>query len=80
MFDLDAYLTRIGTPGPDEVGLPATVRLIEYQGTSVLVRLSTSAKDELQVVMEEAAFDAAPVALGDAVQLAWPRGEVRTLN
>ncbi|MFO1036886.1 MAG: ABC transporter ATP-binding protein [Geminicoccaceae bacterium] len=77
---LRADRARIGAPGPDEVGLPAIVRLIEYQGTLVLIRLSTSAKDELQVVMEEAAFDAAPVALGDAVQLAWPRGEVRTLN
>ena len=73
-------LARIGTPGPDEVGLPATVRLIEYQGTSILIRLSTSAKDELQVVMEEAAFDAAPIGLGDTVQLAWTRDEVRTLN
>ena len=59
--------------------LPATVALIEYQGSYVQLRLAHPATGELQVVLDEAAFDASPVATGEQVALSWPRAEARPL-
>jgi putative spermidine/putrescine transport system ATP-binding protein len=65
--------------GDGEVGLDAHVDLVEYQGSTVQLRLAAPAGRELQVVLDESAFDAAPVEPGQRVSLSWPRGEARKL-
>jgi putative spermidine/putrescine transport system ATP-binding protein len=65
--------------GPGEVGLEAALSLIEYQGTTVQLRLTAPAGRELQVVLDERAFDATPVEAGQRVPLSWPRHEARPL-
>jgi putative spermidine/putrescine transport system ATP-binding protein len=65
--------------GDGEVGLDAHVDLVEYQGSTVQLRLAAPAGRELQVVLDESSFDAAPVEPGQRVSLSWPRGEARAL-
>jgi putative spermidine/putrescine transport system ATP-binding protein len=65
--------------GDGEVGLDAHVDLVEYQGSTVQLRLAAPAGRELQVVLDESAFDAAPVEPGQRVSLSWPRADARPL-
>ena len=76
---LRADRARLHAAGEGEVGLEAAVSLVEYQGTSVQVRLAAPAGREVQVLLDEAAFDAAPVAAGQRVSLSWPREAARAL-
>jgi putative spermidine/putrescine transport system ATP-binding protein len=76
---LRADLARLRAPQDGEVGLEAAVSLIEYQGTSVQIRLAAPAGREVQVLLDEAAYDAAPVAAGQKVSLSWPRDAARAL-
>jgi putative spermidine/putrescine transport system ATP-binding protein len=76
---LRADRARLAPPLAGEVGLEATVRLIEYQGASTLLRLGATAVDEVQVVLDERQLDAAPVAIGQKIQVSWPRAEMRAL-
>jgi putative spermidine/putrescine transport system ATP-binding protein len=66
-------------PRDGEVGLEAAVTLVEYQGTNVQIRFAAPAGRELQVLLDERAFDAAPVAKGERVPLSWARDEARPL-
>jgi putative spermidine/putrescine transport system ATP-binding protein len=70
---LRADRARLRAAGDGEVGLEASVSLVEYQGTSVQIRLAAPAGCEVQVLLEEDAFDASPVAAGERVSLSWPR-------
>jgi putative spermidine/putrescine transport system ATP-binding protein len=56
------------------------VRLIEYQGTSVHLRLRGPANLELEVLLDERAFDRAPVAAGERTPVSWPRAEAHSLH
>jgi putative spermidine/putrescine transport system ATP-binding protein len=76
---LRADRARLRPAGDGEVGLDADVALVEYQGSTVQLRLAAPAGGELQVVLDESAFDAAPVEPGQRVSLSWPRGEARAL-
>ncbi len=62
-----------------EIGFDAAVALVEYQGTSVQVRLAAPGGRHVEVLMDERAFDAAPVAAGQQVSLSWPREAARPL-
>ena len=66
-------------PRDGEVGLEAAVTLVEYQGTNVQIRFAAPAGRELQVLLDERAFDAAPVAKGERVPLSWALDEARPL-
>ena len=76
---LRADRASLHAAGDGEVGLDAAVSLVEYQGTSVQIRLAAPAGREVQVLLDEAAFDAAPVAAGQRVSLSWPREAARPL-
>ena len=76
---LRADRARLAAPGNDDVGLEATVRLIEYQGTGVMLRLGATSVDEIQVVLDEGTFDAAPKSIGQTVQVSWPKSDIRRL-
>ena len=76
---LRADRASLHAAGDGEVGLDAAVSLVEYQGTWVQIRLAAPAGREVQVLLDEAAFDAAPVAAGQRVSLSWPREAARAL-
>jgi putative spermidine/putrescine transport system ATP-binding protein len=79
-YALRADRAALRPPGADEVGLEAGVRLIEYQGTSVHLRLRGPANLELEVLLDERAFDQAPVAAGERTPVSWPRAEAHSLH
>jgi putative spermidine/putrescine transport system ATP-binding protein len=63
-------------------GLPATVSAVEYQGTYVLVTLRNEAlpgDGELNVMLGEAAYDAAPWQPGDRARVHWQDADVHVL-
>ncbi|MFO1049368.1 MAG: ABC transporter ATP-binding protein [Geminicoccaceae bacterium] len=76
---LRADQASLRPPAEGEIGLDAAVSLVEYQGTSIQIRLAAPAGREVQVLLDEAAYDAAPVAAGERVSLSWPRGAARAL-
>ena len=70
---------RLVPPGPGDVGLDAVVRLVEYQGTGVMLRLGATSIDEIQVVVDEGTFDAAPKSIGETTPVSWPKSDIRRL-
>jgi putative spermidine/putrescine transport system ATP-binding protein len=76
---LRADRARLRPPGAEDVGLQATIRLIEYQGGGVMLRLGATSVDEIQVVLDEGTFDASPKAIGQTVQVSWPKTDIRRL-
>jgi len=71
---------RKGPPGPSQVGLQAVVRLVEYQGSDVHIRLTAAGETSLLMVESEAEFEADPVDPGETVELAWDRDEIHRLQ
>ena len=65
--------------GDGEVGFAAAVALVEYQGTSVQVRFAAPGGRNVEVLLDERAYDAAPVTVGQQVDLSWPREAARAL-
>ncbi len=63
----------------DGRSLAATVRGVEYQGTYVLLTLASEAVPEFNVVLPEAAFDAAPWQPGDSACAHWDAADVHPL-
>jgi putative spermidine/putrescine transport system ATP-binding protein len=70
---------RLVPPTGTDVGLSATVRLVEYQGASVMLRLAATHIDELQVVLDERELAGAAIAPGSHLSVSWPRAEVHAL-
>jgi putative spermidine/putrescine transport system ATP-binding protein len=64
-------------------GLTATVTDVEYQGTYVLLGLALQAappgRQNVSVLMGEAAFLASPYAQGETVRLAWAEADAHAL-
>ncbi|WP_026791608.1 ABC transporter ATP-binding protein [Pleomorphomonas oryzae] len=67
-------------PGQTEPGIAGTVTDVEYQGTFVQVVLKTEAGEELIAHLGEAAFDAAPVTVGDSVIATWDDTQAHVLE
>ncbi|MFT0862351.1 ABC transporter ATP-binding protein [Ancylobacter sp. G4_0304] len=65
------------TPG---FGLTGLVQNIEYHGQKVQIALSAPGVDEFSVQVPETAFFEAPLAVGDAVPLAWTSQDVHILH
>ncbi len=63
----------------DGRSLAATVRGVEYQGSYVLLTLASEAVPEFNVVLPEAAFDAAPWQPGDSACAHWDAADVHPL-
>jgi putative spermidine/putrescine transport system ATP-binding protein len=68
----------------DEVGVATTivsrVAAIEYQGSSVKLRLEAEGVDELTVTLPDQAFYADPVAPGDEVAVGWEAADAHVVN
>ncbi|WP_038202473.1 ABC transporter ATP-binding protein [Xenophilus azovorans] len=75
---------RIAPADASSPGLPATVTDVEYQGTYVLLGLQLAeappGKAGVSVQLPEAAFDARPYAVGEAVHLGWADAHARPLG
>jgi putative spermidine/putrescine transport system ATP-binding protein len=71
-------LSRTPLPAGD-TALPATVRAVEYQGSHVLLTLSSERVAELSVMLPEAQFDAAPWQPGDSACAHWDPADVHPL-
>ncbi|CAA0086376.1 Maltose/maltodextrin import ATP-binding protein MalK [Starkeya nomas] len=61
-------------------GLTGLVQNIEYHGQKVQVALAAPGVDEFSVQVPETAFFEAPLAVGDAVPLAWTPQDVHILD
>ena len=70
--------TRLQPPGADPAKT-ATVRDIEYQGTSVAVSLETAAGGELTAVLPERTFFERPFAAGEAAEVQWDHADTHEL-
>jgi putative spermidine/putrescine transport system ATP-binding protein len=57
----------------------ATVRDVEYQGSTVFVSLTDEAGAELTAIVPERAFYERPFEVGDVAAVGWERGDVREL-
>jgi putative spermidine/putrescine transport system ATP-binding protein len=71
-------LSRTPLAASDRV-LPATVRGVEYQGTYVLLTLASDSVPEFNVMLPEAAFDAAPWSVGDGAFAHWGANDMHPL-
>ena len=67
-----------------EMGVPAHVTDIEYQGTYVLIGLRLtgvhSERSGVSVLLSEKAFVARPYGVGDSVRLSWSESDARVLG
>ena len=72
------------TDAATAAGLPATVTDVEYQGTYVLLGLALDAvapgRQNVSVLLGEAAFLSRPYAQGEAVRLSWAEADARVLG
>jgi putative spermidine/putrescine transport system ATP-binding protein len=70
-------------PGADSSGLAAAITDVEYQGTYVLLGLALEAaapgRQNVSVLLGEAAFLASPYAQGETVRLSWAEADARAL-
>ncbi|MDH4053144.1 MAG: ABC transporter ATP-binding protein, partial [Rubrivivax sp.] len=71
-------LSRDALPAADGV-LPATVRGVEYQGSYVLLTLTSERVPEFSVVLSERDFDAAPWHPGQHASACWDAADVHVL-
>ena len=64
----------------DEVGLEAKVRFVEYQRTTVQLRLTADDRTELTVALADAELESIDHGIGARVPLAWPRATLHALH
>jgi len=64
----------------DGTGVSAIVRSMEYHGAAVHLRLDTALTDEFSVVVDEAAFFASPLEIGDRVTARWSADHAHPLT
>ncbi|QND65185.1 ABC transporter ATP-binding protein [Mesorhizobium loti] len=62
---------RIGEPPSPGLGFTGIVSNIEYRGATVKLSVTGAGIDDFTVIVDDSDFFARPVAIGDAVPLAW---------
>lgn len=62
---------RIGEPPSPGLGFTGIVSNIEYRGATVKLSVAGAGIDDFTVIVDDSDFFAKPVAIGDAVPLAW---------
>ncbi len=65
--------------GGGDLRTDATVRALEYHGTSVHLSLDVAGADEFAVIVDEARFYDAPLAIGAPVQIGWNHADAHPL-
>lgn len=71
---------RRGAITPEKPGLSAKVRLIEYQGADVHIRLTAARDTNILMVLTEADFDADRLVIGDTIDVVWDQTEIHRLQ
>lgn len=71
---------RCGQISEQTPGLPATIRLIEYQGSDVHIRLNAANDTSLLMVLSEDQFEADPLSVGDTTDIVWDKSEIHVLQ
>jgi putative spermidine/putrescine transport system ATP-binding protein len=69
-----------GAAAANETRLNAVIRGIEYQGTHYQVALENGANSDLTATVSDAAFAAAPLAVGDNVAVRWADEDIHALS
>ncbi len=76
-------LRAVGAPG-DGIGVEATlvsrVAAIEYQGSSIKLRLEADGIDELIVTLPDGVFFADPVSVGDSLAVGWSDADAHVVR
>ncbi|MER8725560.1 ABC transporter ATP-binding protein [Mesorhizobium sp. M0751] len=62
---------RIGEPPAAGLGFTGIVSNVEYRGSTVKLSVNGAGIDDFTVIVDDTSFFARPVAVGDAVQIAW---------
>ncbi|MBP2300775.1 ABC transporter ATP-binding protein [Azospirillum picis] len=70
---------RLGGAHPADIQVEGTVRSLEYHGATVHLGLDVAGAEEFAVVLDEAGYFDAPVAIGDRVRAGWNRTDVHPL-
>ena len=76
-------LRAVGAPDDEAVAVAALasrVAAIEYQGSSVKLRLEADGIDELTVALPDRAFYADAVAVGDIVAVSWDDADAHVVR
>ena len=71
---------RLGPPGMRGLGFTGTVTNIEYRGASIKLSVDGAGLEDFTAIVDDRSFHAAPVAVGDAVQLNWEAGDAIVLG
>ncbi|WP_287179414.1 TOBE domain-containing protein, partial [Mesorhizobium sp.] len=62
---------RIGDPPAMGLGFAGIVSNIEYRGSTVKLSVNGAGIEDFTVIVDDTSFFAKPVAVGDAVPIAW---------
>ena len=71
---------RIGEPSIKGLGFTGTISNIEYRGSSMKLSVDGAGVEDFTAIIDERSFFARPVAVGDAVPLAWDAGDAIVLG
>lgn len=71
--------TRLMAPGADPGARPATVREVEYQGSTVVVGLAAEDGSELTAVLPDSSFFDRPFEIGDPAAVTFDQGDIHSL-
>jgi putative spermidine/putrescine transport system ATP-binding protein len=71
---------RIGQPSVKGLGFTGTISNIEYRGSSMKLSVDGAGVEDFTAIIDERSFFASPVAVGDAVPLAWDAGDAIVLG
>ncbi|RVD46742.1 TOBE domain-containing protein, partial [Mesorhizobium sp. M8A.F.Ca.ET.023.02.2.1] len=71
---------RIGDAPAPGLGFTGIVSNVEYRGHSVKLSVNGAGIDDFTVIVDDSDFFAKPVAVGDAVPLAWDRQDAVVLG
>jgi putative spermidine/putrescine transport system ATP-binding protein len=71
---------RVGPPPAAGLGLTGIVTSVEYRGSSVKLTASGAGVEDFTAIVSDDAFFAKPVAVGEAVPLAWDAGDAIVLG
>lgn len=62
---------RIGEPAAAGLGFTGIIANVEYRGSTVRLSVNGAGIDDFTVIVDDTSFFARPVAVGDAVPIAW---------
>jgi len=71
---------RLGEASSPGLGFTGLVANIEYRGASVKLSINGAGIDDFTVIIDDSDFFAKPIAVGDAVPIAWTTEDVIVLG